>query len=118
MFGAGTPPAGPHVAPPIAAQGYCDDHEPVDPNAMARAALGKVGPEDEARDERGRWTSGSALSGTREQNMSLPEVGKLKTDRGNKFLNAVRGAAGDGFVVDSKWNKLSADTHRLEASIR
>src|SRR5258706_776581 len=118
MFVDGNPPACTHVAPPIQSHGYCDDYVPLDPNARARAALGKSGPEDEARDERGRWTSGSALSRTREQNMSLPQFGKMKTDLGNKFVNAVRGAAGDGLIVDSKWNKLSADTHRLEVNIR
>src|SRR5712664_518450 len=61
-----------HVAPPVAAHGYCDDYEAIDPNARARAVIGKGksflevmkdGPDDEARDERGRWSTGSGASG-------------------------------------------------------
>src|SRR5260370_29658655 len=39
MFVSGNPPAFTLVAPPIAAQGYCDDHEPVDPNHRAKDVL-------------------------------------------------------------------------------
>src|SRR5258708_7402981 len=42
MFVAGNPPACTHVAPPIAAQGYCDDHEPVDPNQRAKDLLAGI----------------------------------------------------------------------------
>src|SRR5258706_4222750 len=65
-----TPPACTHVAPPIASHGYCDDYEPLDPNARARAAIGKAksfaevlkdGPPDESRDNQGKWTTGSGV---------------------------------------------------------
>ncbi len=77
MFVDGNPPACTHVAPPIASHGYCDDYEPLDPNARARAAIGKAksfaevlkdGPPDEARDNQGKWTTGSgAGQGTTRQ---------------------------------------------------
>src|SRR5258705_3433094 len=72
MFVEVNPPACIHVAPPIQSHGYCDDYEPLDPNARARVAIGKGksfvevmkdGPPDAARDSRGRWSTGSGASG-------------------------------------------------------
>src|SRR5258706_5002675 len=70
MFVEGNPPACTHVAPPIASHGYCDDYEPLDPNARARAALGKAGSDDEPRDEHGRWTSGGGGGAEAQRNFS------------------------------------------------
>ncbi len=82
MFVPGSPPGCTHVAPPIVAQGYCDDYVALDPNERARRALGpladalsvgiddkgkivaksfdetiKAFSPDEPRDEKGMWTS-------------------------------------------------------------
>lgn len=77
MFVPGNPPSCTHVAPPINANGWCEDFEAHDRSADLRAHLedmlgvkigddgimSKDGPPDEARDDHGRWTGGGNSGG-------------------------------------------------------
>lgn len=104
MFVPGNPPACTHVAPPISAQGYCDDFERIDPNARARAAIGKArsfidvlkdGPPDKARNTHVEWTSGADTSGSTtgiDRNIAdlSPSAEQVRQARDQKQIDAAQ----------------------------